>query len=170
MSLKGTLSEEKVDATARDVGLDLEKLKVDMAAPKVDEQISGHYDAGPCVGYRRNSGLRGGGSTHAWRGASGASESGHKGRTPGLIFGVGADLSGANTTEALTVCNGERPGMPWHPGLLIIRLRKGWAISLPALVPGIAAFLASGVAPVWTGLARRPEHVLRRCLSRQRPW
>lgn len=40
MTLKGALSEEQVDAAAKDVGLDLEQLKVDMAAPEVDEQIS----------------------------------------------------------------------------------------------------------------------------------
>ncbi|EKV29179.1 27kDa outer membrane protein [Caenispirillum salinarum AK4] len=40
MTLKGQLTDEAVDAAAEDVGLDLEQLKVDMAAPAVDEQIS----------------------------------------------------------------------------------------------------------------------------------
>ncbi|WP_404380450.1 DsbA family protein [Caenispirillum salinarum] len=40
MTLKGQLTDEAVDAAARDVGLDLEQLKVDMAAPEVDKQIS----------------------------------------------------------------------------------------------------------------------------------
>lgn len=40
MELKGALTEEIVDATAQEVGLDLDKLKADMAGAKVDEQIS----------------------------------------------------------------------------------------------------------------------------------
>ena len=40
MSLRGPLSEAAVDAAARDAGLDLKRLKVDMAAPAVDEQIA----------------------------------------------------------------------------------------------------------------------------------
>lgn len=40
MQLKGSLSEDAVDRTAEEVGLDLEQLKVDMAAPEVDEEIT----------------------------------------------------------------------------------------------------------------------------------
>lgn len=40
MTLKGALSEEVVDRTAVGIGLDLDRLKADMADPSVDEEIS----------------------------------------------------------------------------------------------------------------------------------